>query len=115
MILALLAELPAAAAAATAGLAGSSSCFLTTAGEAAAAAADMARFRFAASGVVVTSTALRAGAAITDGSWKLSRDGTVPGTGSNLGTGSQPPEPEPNRFRTGSNNLLAEDDSKQNQ
>ena len=27
-----------------------------------------------------------------------SRDGTVPRTGSNLGTGSQPPEPEPNRF-----------------
>ena len=44
-----------------------------------------------------------------------SRDGTVPRTGSNLGTGSQPPEPELNRFRTGSNNLLAEDDSVQNE
>ena len=45
----------------------------------------------------------------------VARDGMVPRTGSNLGTGSQPPEPEPNRFRTGSNNLLAEDDSVQNE
>ena len=58
MILARLALLPAAAAAATAGLAGLSS-FLTTAGD----ATDAARFLFTASGVVVTSTALRAGAA----------------------------------------------------
>ena len=57
MILARLALLPAAAAAATAGLAGLSS-FLTTAGD--AATTDVARFRFTASGVVVTSTALRA-------------------------------------------------------
>ena len=55
MILARLALLPAAAAAATAGLAGLSS-FLTTAGD----ATDAARFLFTASGVVVTSTALRA-------------------------------------------------------
>ena len=60
MILARLAQLPAAAAAATAGLAGLSGCFLTTAGD---CEAEVARFRFAASGVVVTSTALRAGAA----------------------------------------------------
>ena len=62
MILARLAQLPAAAAAATAGLAGLSGCFLTTAGDC-EAEAEVARFRFAASGVVVTSTALRAGAA----------------------------------------------------
>ena len=61
MILARLALLPAAAAAATAGLAGLSS-FLTTAGD--DATTDAARFLFTASGVVVTSTALRAGAAM---------------------------------------------------
>ena len=53
--------------------------------------------------------------AAIQGGCVMSRDGMVPRTGSNLGTGSQPSEPEPNRFRTGSSNLLAEDDSKQNQ
>jgi len=69
MILARLAQLPAAAAAATAGLAGLSGCFLTTAGDC-EAEAEVARFRFAASGVVVTSTALRAGAFVAASRWR---------------------------------------------